>query len=388
MRMDELIRRFTAQQDRDLMLCVDRGVAYQADMTVRAPAGVNAEGVNYFDHYSAFAGAAIGKAIHDGRVQFVNDYTGRECPVLDVGIGSGEFILSRPNTFGTDVNPKAQRWLAENGLAGLGFDAYKAFTFWDVLEHIDVPKNYFKRMPEGSFLFTSLPIFADLADIRSSKHYKPGEHLYYWTEKGFVAWMAMHRFRLLEVRDFESEAGRDSIKSFAFIKNLPGYHDTLDQYRQIHAGAYGTTAYLYFDKIAKEAISLKPRSILDYGCGRGDLVAHFWKDGERRIAKYDPAIPQFKEMPEGDFDLVLCTDVMEHILIADVDRVFGEIKKKSRNVIFTISLRPARARLPDGRNAHVTLLSDREWMRWIKEAFGNAVRVDTGFDHLLMVRTW
>lgn len=388
MRMDELIRRFTAQQDRDLMLCVPRGVAYQADMTVRAPDGVNAEGVNYFDHYSAFAGASIGKVIHDGRVQFVNDYTGRECPVLDVGIGSGEFILSRPNTFGTDVNPKAQQWLSENGLAGLGFDAYKAFTFWDVLEHVDVPSNYFKRMPEGSFLFTSLPIFADLSDIRSSKHYKPGEHLYYWTEKGFVEWMAMHRFRLLEVRDFESEAGRDSIRSFAFIKNLPGYHDTLDQYRQIHCGAYGTTAYLYFDKIAKEAISLKPSSILDYGCGRGDLVAHFWKDGERRIAKFDPAIPQFKEMPEGEFDLVLCTDVMEHILIGDVDRVFREIRKKSHNVIFTISLRPARARLPDGRNAHVTLLSASEWMCWIKDVFGEAIRTDTGYDHLLMVRTW
>lgn len=386
--MDAILSRFDAEADGDLMICAPRGVAWQRDMSFRAPPGVNAEGVNYFDHYSAFAGAAVGKTIHDGRVAFVNDYVGRECPVLDVGIGCGDFIKARPHTYGMDVNPVAQQWLSENGRQGLGIDTYQAFTFWDVLEHVEAPNVYFKKMRPGSFLFTSLPIFDDLSRVRESKHYKPGEHLYYWTEAGFVEWMAMYRFRLLAAQDFETDAGRDGIRSFAFVRDLPGYHETLEEYRKLHANAYGTTAYLYFDKIAKEVLNTNPLSILDYGCGRGDLVAHFWKDGERRIAKYDPAIPQFKEMPQGDFDLVLCTDVMEHILIADVERVFREIRGKSQNAIFTISLRPARAHLPDGRNAHVTLLSASEWLRWIKDAFGRASRVDTGHEHLLMAKTF
>lgn len=386
--MDEILKRFDAAQDRDLMICKSRGVAWQKDMSQRTYPGMNAEGVNYFDHYQAFEGAPIGKAIHAGRVAMVNKYAGEECPVLDVGIGSGEFILARPNTFGTDINPKAVEWLKKNARYGERFDEYPAFTFWDVLEHVDVPNNYFKRMPDGCYLFTSLPIFTDLDKIRESKHYKPGEHFYYWTEKGFIEWMAMRRFRLLAVERFEIEAGRESILSFAFKRDLPGYHDTLNQYQQMHAKYYGASAYLYFESIAKEVMGLNPASILDFGCGRSDLAAHFWRDGARRIAKYDPAIPQFKEMPEGAFDLVLCTDVMEHIPIDDVDRILREIRAKSKNALFTISMKPARATLPDGRNAHVTLLNAGEWTRWINSVFGDVRQIKTQWDHILMLRTW
>ena len=55
--------------------------------------------------------------------------------------------------------------------------------------------------------------------IRDSKHYRPGEHLYYFTELGFAQWMARHGFELLEVSNFETKAGRDSILSFAFRRH-------------------------------------------------------------------------------------------------------------------------------------------------------------------------
>lgn len=387
--MDRLVSRWNAVDDGDLMICRDHGVAYQKDMTFRAPAGENAEGQNYFDHYQAQDGSEIARKIYAGRVQMVDTYAGSECQVLDVGVGSGQFIRSRPNTFGYDVNPKAEAWLKKHGLAASGLSEFKVFTFWDVLEHIDVPQIYFKRMARGSLLFTSLPIFSNVEAVRQSKHYKPGEHLYYWTEKGFIDWMAEYRFRLLEKSRFETDAGRDGIGSFAFVRDLPNYHDTVEQYRKLHAQAYGTSAYQYFDEIAKEVFGLNAGSILDFGCGRSDLVAHFWNDGRRRVAKYDPAIPQFERMPEGDFDLVLCCDVMEHIPMADIDSVFAGIKAKSRNAIFTISMRPARAKLPDGRNAHVTLLNKSEWMNWVKDVFGSATEVlHKRSDHILMVRTW
>jgi hypothetical protein len=386
--MDELIKRWSAERDGDLMISRG-GLAYQTDMKFRADPGVNAEGNNYFDHYASMEEGEIGKAIHKGRVDLVNKYAGSATPVLDIGIGSGQFIRSRPQTFGMDVNPKAQKWLKARGLAAAGLDGFKVFTFWDVLEHVDVPNNYFRQMEQGSFLFTSLPIFADLKDVRRSKHYKPGEHLYYWTEKGFVEWMAEYRFRMLERSTFESDAGRENILSFAFVRDLPGYHETVEQYKKLHFGAYGTTAYQYFNELAREVVNLGAGSILDFGCGRSDLAAHFWKDGERRIEKYDPAIPQFKEMPDGRFELVLCCDVMEHIPMADVGRIFAEIKAKASNVLFTISMRPARARLPDGRNAHVTLLTAKEWMRWIASVFGRANPIaHEREDHILMVKTW
>lgn len=381
--MDGLIKRFDAIKDNDLMICQSRGVAYQRDMS--KPFNY-AEA--YWQHYVDIEGGEIAKKINAGRVALVNDHIGAMQTVLDVGIGSGEFIKNRPNTFGTDVNRIALDWLKKQKKLG-EIDKFSAFTFWDVLEHIAEPnRQYFRHMPDNCFLFTCLPVFTDLTKIRKSKHYKPDEHLYYWSEDGFVSWMAEYRFRLLDLRKFETEAGRESITSFAFKRDLPGYHETVDQYRKMYEPNYGMSAYLYFDRIAEEVKTLNPGSVLDYGCGHSDLVAHFWLDGRRKIAKYDPAIPQFKEMPEGEFGLVICCDVMEHIRMTDIDRILGEIRAKSKNVIFTISMKPARAKLPDGRNAHVSLLSVSEWTRCITEKFGNAARIPVHDDQILMLKTF
>lgn len=382
--MDSLVKRFDGIVDNDLFVCMNRGIAYQRDMTKLIEYGDA-----YFNNYVQLEGKEIAKKINDGRVSLVNKYVGSDAVVLDVGIGSGEFIKSRPNTVGYDVNPKAMAWLADNQLLAGPMNMYSAFSFWDVLEHIPSPhESYFKRFPNGCYLFTCLPVFDDLSRVRKSRHYKPGEHLYYWTTPGFIAWMAEYRFRLLEVQNFETDAGRDSISSFAFIRDLPGYHDTLVQYQKLHSPAYGTSAYLYFKEIAHEVIELNPNSILDFGCGRSDMVAHFWKDGARKIEKYDPAIPQFKHMPEGKFDLVLCTDVMEHIPMLDIENVLNLIRSKSKRTIFTISMKPARAKLPDGRNAHISLMSDTEWIRWIDSLMPKSTRIKSPVEQVLMVKTF
>lgn len=380
--MDGIIARFDATRDGDLMLCAHRGVAYQKDMSHPIKYADD-----YWQHYADLEGSEIANKINASRVALVNEFAGDNTQVLDVGIGSGEFIKRRPNTFGTDVNAKAMAWLKQNKLDG-EIGKFEAYTFWDVLEHVPVPDKYFRLMPDNCFLFTCLPTFSDLRWVRKSKHYKPNEHFYYWTETGFTDWMAEYRFRLLDKQYGETKAGREGITSFAFKRDLPGYHETVDQYRQMYEPNYGMSAYLYFDKIAQQVKNLNPRSILDYGCGHSDLVAHFWLDGRRKVAKYDPAIPQFKDMPEGPFDLVICCDVMEHIRMTDIDRILGEIREKSRNAVFTISMKPARAKLPDGRNAHVSLLNVSEWTRWVTNVFGKALRIPVHDDQILMLKTF
>lgn len=214
--MDRFVADFPARPDGDLMLCEMHGLAYQADMTA-APVPYDEK---YFSHYVALEDQEIGRRINEARIALVARYKPRGW-VLDVGIGSGEFIKKRgTDTAGFDVNPVARAWLKERGLWAEHFRAFYAFTFWDVLEHIEDPEIYFKDIEPGSYLFTSLPIFSDLSRVRESKHYKPGEHLYYWTESGFVAWMAQHRFRLLERSDVETKAGREAILSFAFRRDI------------------------------------------------------------------------------------------------------------------------------------------------------------------------
>ena len=42
------------------------------------------------------------------------------------------------------------------------------------------------------------------------------------------------------------------------------------------------------------------------------------------IAKYDPAYIPYSVKPKGDFELVLCTDVMEHVQEDKIDEVFKD----------------------------------------------------------------
>ncbi len=382
--MDKLIKRFDARADGDLMI-TERGVAYQRDMN-----RTMIYGDAYFEKCAAKDDSPIADELNQFRVDLVNRFAGAETLVLDIGIGSGEFIRRRPNTWGADVNPKAVRWLESRELLADDMTKFSAFTMWDVIEHMKEAGHRLKRMPAKSWVFISIPIFEDLSEVRQSKHYRPDEHLYYWTVAGIIEWMALRRFEVIEYTNTETAIGRDSIATFVFRRTGPGYHETVEQYQILHEPAYGTTSALYLDDLAREVIELNPSSILDYGCGRSDLVAHFWADGDRLIAKYDPAIAEFSTLPERNagFDLVICCDVLEHIRMDDVDRVLAEIRAQSRSALFSISLRPARRELPDGRNAHVTLLSPDEWMNWIAEVFGGAVRVPSKYDHILLVRTW
>jgi hypothetical protein len=207
--MDKVIEAYPFEQDGDLNLCVENGVAYQRDMTK-----LMEYGPAYWDNYQRRAGTDISRKLNEGRAAFVAKHFQGE--VLDIGIGNGEFIQHRPDTFGYDVNQVAIKWLLENGKYRDKFSDFNAFTFWDVLEHIPQPADYFRNMGHGDWLFTSIPIINDLRRVRESKHYKPGEHLYYFTVSGFIQWMEKYAFRGACMSYFEVEAGREDIVSFAF----------------------------------------------------------------------------------------------------------------------------------------------------------------------------
>lgn len=200
-----------ATPDDDLILCPLHGFAYQADMRVTA-----SYDNDYYNKCASYEGKEIAQKINAGRIEFVSRHHDGE--VLDVGVGSGEFIKNRADTYGYDINPAAREWLEESGLWRDDFSLFRAFTFWDVIEHVPEPEGYFSQIEEGSYLFTSIPVFEDLSRIRESRHYRPGEHLYYFTRTGFTGWMWLHGFASVDHSTFETDAGRDSIESFAFRK--------------------------------------------------------------------------------------------------------------------------------------------------------------------------
>lgn len=208
--MDRYIEQFPAVPDGDLMLCEAHGVAYQTDMTPTADYDAA-----YFEKCGGYD-SAIATRVNDARLAMVGRHF--EGPVLDVGIGAGHFVQRRPGTFGYDINPAAVRQLLRWGRYAENFADFRAFTFWDVIEHLSAPQEYFDRLPTGSSVFVSLPVFENLWSIRKSHHYRPGEHLLYFTHAGFIAWMSKYGFRLMETNNFEQKAGRDSIVSYAFYR--------------------------------------------------------------------------------------------------------------------------------------------------------------------------
>lgn len=211
--MDRFIAAMPGQNDADLVLCTANGVAYQADMTPTA-----AYDETYWDKCAGYDGSEIAEAINAGRVALVNRHIGvNRC--VDIGVGSGEFIRHRGNTWGFDVNPAAIDWLCNVGRFARELKEFGAFSFWDVIEHVPTPEDYFQHVPLHGFVFCSVPIMDSLDTIRESKHYRPGEHLTYWTLTGFLAWMNEHGFICLAHETFEIDAGREDIHSYAFRRN-------------------------------------------------------------------------------------------------------------------------------------------------------------------------
>lgn len=208
--LDPFIASFPREDDDDLVLCREHGVAYQKDRGFL----VNYD-ADYYNKCASYEDQAIARAINAGRVALVEKRIGKN-RCCDIGIGSGEFIKNRPNTFGHDVNPVAIEWLKRNDLWADRLSDFAGYTFWDVIEHVPNPGIYLRQIQLHQFAFFSVPIFYGLGAIRLSKHYRPGEHLQYFTEDGFVGWMALHGFMLLERDDFEIRAGRESVLSFAF----------------------------------------------------------------------------------------------------------------------------------------------------------------------------
>ena len=385
--MDSLIKRFDFIVDGDLNVCEHRGVAYE---NTRNGYRVSYDGT-YYKKVHAYEDTPIANAVNQGRCDMVARRLPPSASLLDYGAGTGAFVrAAKKSGFdakGFDVMQKSILSLVSEGLYAEDPHSVDALCLWDTLEHLEDPELILKSVKKGSHLFVSLPIYDSLAEVKKSKHYRPGEHLYHFTAKGFIEWIGLWGFRLVEYSTHEVSAGRDSIGAFAFVRDYPDYHDFIKAYSDLHASRYyGSSAVeLHLARVAEVVRKLKPKSILDYGCGRSDLVAHFWLDGDRRIGRYDPAIPTWKSMPEGQFDLVFLCDVMEHVPMSGIDLVLRQAREKASTALLTISTKLARAKLLDGTNAHVTLLRKSEWLRWIASVFGSAVEIPCEWEHELVV---
>ncbi len=126
----------------------------------------------------------------------------------------------------------------------------------------------------------------------------------------------------------------------------------------------GVSTLHYANKIASIVRRTKSKTLLDYGCGRGDQYSayHLDKLWNCYVTCYDPAVASFSARPKKKFDVVICCDVLEHIEESDVMDALCDIASLAKNAVFaSISIVPSKNSLPDGRNVHVCVKSKAWW---------------------------
>ena len=123
---------------------------------------------------------------------------------------------------------------------------------------------------------------------------------------------------------------------------------------------YGMSGSRHKDVVLKMADHPDIKSILDYGCGKGMLG----KSIPFPIWEYDPAVPG-KDIAPKPADLVVCTDVLEHIEPDKLNFVLEDLKRVTKQIgYFVIATRPAIKTYANGQNTHL-IIQKREW--WEKQ---------------------
>lgn len=178
---------------------------------------------------------------------------------------------------------------------------------------------------------------------------------------GFLQHLAFTGWRPNNVATMRSEA----ILAFNAPEIISKHY--LEQNKILHQynPNYGISGSRYKDHVLSLSQRYDSTDILDYGCGKGTLS----KSLPFPINEYDPAI-EGKDSAPKPADIVVCTDVLEHIEPDYLDNVLNDIVRCTRKVAYlVIATGPASKNLPDGRNTHLIQQKKPWWWKKLDPLF-------------------
>ena len=175
----------------------------------------------------------------------------------------------------------------------------------------------------------------------------------------------------------------------------PRYRELQTMYRQLHEEGeehLGLAAERTFNgmSVLPQVARIKSlidrtgaRTILDYGSGKGqqyNVSPVQGTDGSKFesimdlwdvdfVHCYDPAYKPYSDLPQGHFDGVISTDVLEHCPEEDIPWIIEEMFAFAERFLYAnIASYPASKRLPNGENAHCTIRPGEWWQNVLREA--------------------
>lgn len=138
---------------------------------------------------------------------------------------------------------------------------------------------------------------------------------------------------------------------------------------------YGVSGSRHCEPLQNFCQKLNTKDVLDYGCGKATLQ----KGLPFPIQNYDPCVDEYSR-PPTPADIVVCTDVLEHIEPECIKAVMDDLRRLTKKMLFVnIACGPAKKFLPDGRNAHILQESPNWWLTWLLPRFAlHSFQADDG----------
>ena len=167
------------------------------------------------------------------------------------------------------------------------------------------------------------------------------------------------------------------------------YYDLIESYKDLHEeGKFkGISEIPNIQPIKAFIEHNKCKTLLDYGCGKAyPYVNHKYFDGLEKPVQdiwgidsyklYDPAYPEYSKLPKGKFNVVVCTDVLEHVAEEDIDWVLNKIFSYSNKVVYlNICCQEAKKVFEKGKfkgeNVHISVFDDKWWVKKIGQVWRN-----------------